>query len=98
MYGTVMIAKRRGSPEEFDAAMDEFLGRHVAGFRGEQILLSDDGETVVAAVVFDSKADYMALADDPVQDEFYRTRLRPLLAEDPQWIDGEWIRNVTAAV
>ena len=42
------------------------------------------------ATRFASKQDYWALADNPDQDEWYRTSLAPLLDGDPTWIDGDW--------
>ena len=40
------------------------------------------------AVVFESKAAYVANANSPEQDVRYR-RLRALLIADPEWHDGE---------
>jgi hypothetical protein len=60
-----------------------------AGFIDEWVMRADDGR-VVMAVRFESKAAYDALGDDPAQDKYYQERMRPLLAEDPTWIDGEW--------
>ncbi len=37
---------------------------------------------------FESKAAYVANADDPAQDAWYR-QLRTLLRADPQWEDAE---------
>jgi hypothetical protein len=41
-------------------------------------------------VRFNSKAEYEALADDPRQDEWWRTQMMPLLDGEPEWVDGEW--------
>ena len=65
--------------------------RKVPGFMSSHVLVTDDGKTVVNVAVFDSKASYLALADDPAQDQWWQTRMAPMLAGDPQWIDGDWI-------
>jgi len=64
--------------------------RKVDGFQGSYSLLGDDGTTVVTCVTFESKAQYMSLADSPAQDEWWQSTMAPLLDGDPQWFDGEW--------
>ena len=91
MYGTVMIGKLAVSIEDMRLAAKEWEAeRQVPGFVSSEALVGDDGVTVVNVVKFTDKAAYEALADDPEQDTWYQTKLRPLLAEDPQWIDGHW--------
>jgi hypothetical protein len=41
-------------------------------------------------VVFESKEQYVALSNDPDQDTWWTEKARPLLAADPEWIDGTW--------
>lgn len=90
MYGTVMIAKLKGSVEDLRLIGKEWEDDGAApGYVGQDILLGDDGETVVSVVRFASKDAYTKLADDPSQDEWWRTKMEPLLA-DVQWIDGTW--------
>lgn len=91
MYGTVMIAKLKGgSIDDLRKATDEWeAAGKPAGFVSEESLLGDDGETVVSVVKFESKALYEKLAEDPKQDEWWRTKMEPLLS-DVQWIDGTW--------
>ena len=98
MYGTVMIGTMAAGTtvEDFDGVMKEWLARDVDGFVDEQMMLCDDGRTVVMSVRFRDKAAYQALADDPGQDEFYSTRIAPVLEGDPQWHDGEWAREYHA--
>lgn len=96
MYGTVMIARRRGSLDEWWRVADEWLDRRVPGFVREETILADDGATVVMAVFFESKEDYLRLAGDSTQDEWYRERLAPLLDGEPRWIDGEWQEALVA--
>jgi len=91
MYGTVMIGKLKGSREEVIRVSREWeSGRDVPGHRRSDTLFSDDGTTIVVAVQFDSKEQYMALADAPEQDEWWRTVMAPLLDGEPTWIDGTW--------
>jgi hypothetical protein len=54
------------------------------------MLRADDGSTVVMAVQFDAKEQYVALADAPEQDEWWRTVMAPMLDGEPTWIDGTW--------
>jgi quinol monooxygenase YgiN len=43
---------------------------------------------LIGVAVFDSEASYHKNANDPAQDEWYRG-LRQMLAEDPEWNDGD---------
>ncbi|MGB8651353.1 MAG: hypothetical protein WCD35_11890 [Mycobacteriales bacterium] len=97
MYGTVMIGTLAEgiSVDDYDLVAKEWLTREVEGFVDERVLLSDDGSTVVVAVRFTDRDAYQALADAPEQDEFYSARIQPLLAGEPQWIDGDWVRSYT---
>jgi antibiotic biosynthesis monooxygenase (ABM) superfamily enzyme len=91
MYGTVMVGKLKGSAEDLRMAAKEWQAeRNVPGFVSSEALIGDDGTTIINVVKFTDKAAYVALADDPAQDEWWTTKMRPLLAEDPQWYDGEW--------
>ncbi|MBI1351957.1 MAG: hypothetical protein GC156_12660 [Actinomycetales bacterium] len=95
-YGTVMIGRLAVPVEQLLASQADWRGRNVPGFVRESVLLGDDGRTVVMTVVFESKDAYLALADDPGQDEWWSTVARPMLEEDPQWIDGHWAGTVEA--
>lgn len=90
MYGTVMVGRLKGTPEEMQRVNDEWLELQVPGFVREETLLCDDGRTVISAVFFESREAYERLANDPRQDEFWRTRFLPLLEGGPQWFDGTW--------
>ena len=77
-YGTVMIARLAAPFEDVEASMREWAAaRTVPGFRHEDVMLCDDGVTVVMSVFFDSEADYRALSDDPAQDAWWRERVQP---------------------
>jgi hypothetical protein len=41
-------------------------------------------------VTFETKEKYLALAEDPGQDDWWQSTMAPLLDGAPQWIDGEW--------
>ena len=93
MYGTVMLGRVADgvSVDDYRKASDEWrTARPDVGFVDEWAMLTDDGRIVVP-VRFKSKEAYMALADDPKQDEWWSRTMRPLLAADPEWIDGDWV-------
>ncbi len=95
-YGTVMIGRLSVPFDDFLASQESWRARNVPGFVRESALLADDGETVVMTVVFDSKESYLSLADDAAQAGWWETVARPMLAEDPQWIDGHWVGTIEA--
>jgi hypothetical protein len=91
MYGTVMVGTLKGSIEDVRLAVKKWEDeRQVPGFVSGEALLGDDGKTIINVVKFTDKAAYEALADDPAQDTWWSTVMRPLLAADPQWYDGTW--------
>lgn len=97
-YGSVMIARLAVAPEVVEASVRSWVEeRRVPGFSHEDLMLCDDGVTVVMIVMFDSEADYRALADDPSQDEWWRETVMPMLDGDPQWFDGHWRLSIDAA-
>jgi len=90
-YGTVMVGRRRNPLEDMQRASAEWAReRQVPGFLREDILAADDDSTIVVAVSFASKEDYLRLGDDPAQDEWWRTVMAPMLDGEPSWIDGSW--------
>jgi antibiotic biosynthesis monooxygenase (ABM) superfamily enzyme len=94
MYGTTMIGKL-ASGVTADQIRDELTAwekeRNVPGYVSSHIMLADDGRTMVNVAIFDTKENYMALANDPAQDEWYQKHFAPMLDGDPQWIDGAWV-------
>ncbi|HVF20760.1 MAG TPA: hypothetical protein VNA14_11010 [Mycobacteriales bacterium] len=98
MYGTVMTGRLADGMtiDDYDVVAKDWLAREVDGFVDEYVMLGEDGRSVLVAVRFRDRAAYQALADDPLQDEFYQSRIRPLLAADPQWTDGEWVGEYSA--
>lgn len=94
MYGTVMIARLSVSVDEMRkraAAWEAERGPSV-GYIDQWVMAADDGQMVLA-VRFESKEKYLALADDPAQNTWWEKEVMPLLANEPQWIDGEWITD-----
>ena len=93
MYGTTMIGTLLVGGTQFQETLNDWVksrGPEVAGFVDARVQIGDDGSTVVNTVRFASKADYLRLAEDPKQSEWYATKIAPLLAGDPRWIDGDW--------
>ena len=91
-YGTIMVGKlkKAGTGQSLVDAGKKWEERKVPGFQATYTLLGDDGTTVVSCVTFESKEKYVALFNDPAQDEWWRTVMAPMLDGDPQWVDGEW--------
>lgn len=94
-YGTVLIATLTGSLEELQRASAEWAEqRRVPGFLSEEVLMGEDGRTVVVPVFFESREAYQRLADDPEQDRWWSERMAPHLA-DVRWIDGTWQQSLS---
>ena len=95
MYGTIFPMKVKPGQEqrvvdvfqEWETERRPKVEGVVAGF-----LFKPDkkpGE-LVGVAVFKDRASYMANANDPDQDKWYR-KLRELLQADPAWEDGEYV-------
>ena len=68
----------------------------IPGFVSTTVYRMDrDPNEVYVVVAFKDKESYHANARDPKQDERFR-RMRELLAEDPEWHDGEIIASKSA--
>ena len=92
MYGTIMHGRLApgASREAFMAAISEGETEAVPGFVSSHLLKPDaGGDDVWLAVFFTDRAAYRANADDPAQHDRYMA-FRAHLADDPEWIDGEW--------
>lgn len=95
MYGTIALMRPKAGQE--DAVKDLFeewwteRRPKVKGAVANTLYRNKSNPAeLIAAVVFDSEANYTANADDPEQDRWYR-RLADLLEGEPRWIDGEII-------
>ena len=93
MFGSVFRLRPRSGHEQ---AMIELMKRwnderrpKLPGFVAGYIYRSESRPgDYVNVVVFRDRESYMANADDPEQDRWYR-QLRSLLESDPEWEDGE---------
>jgi hypothetical protein len=84
MYGTTMIGTLAEgvTPDNLRAELTAWeKERHVPGFQSSHVLVSDDGKTVINVAVF----------DDPAQDAWWQQHFVPMLADEPRWVDGDWI-------
>jgi quinol monooxygenase YgiN len=94
MYGTVAHVKAK--PDRVDELL-AILGEaqpDVDGFISSfAYRLDKDPTELVMVVVFKDKASYMANADDPETDRWYR-RFRETVVADPDWNDGEIVAPV----
>ena len=94
-FGTVMIGRLAAPFAEVEAVARRWeRERDVPGFLSENVLVAEDGVTIVVTVVFEDEAGYRALSDDPEQAQWWETQMRPLLDADPQWIDGHWALSI----
>lgn len=95
MYGTVArLRAKPGAHEEIVAFAEAARSVKIAGLLADYLYQLDGApDQYYLAVVFDSKASYVANANSPEQHARYQ-RLRALLVADPEWHDGE----VTAAL
>lgn len=95
MYGTVARMRvREGHLEELQALMDRWDREHrpdTPGFVASHVYRLDrDPDELLLVVVFRDRDAYVANADSPEQDEWYRG-MREHLVADPEWEDGEVI-------
>ena len=94
MYGSAMIGKLADgvTADQIRAEVKAWEERGTPpGYMSSHVLMGDDGSTVVNVAVFESKETYFALADSTEQDEWWQQHYAPLLAGEPQWIDGTWV-------
>jgi len=97
MYGTVaQLRVKEGKIEEareialrWDRERRPKLPGFVASYTFQ---LDNDPRAVILVAVFDSKESYVANAQDPEQDRWYR-QLRETLDADPVWHDGRVIAS-----
>jgi hypothetical protein len=92
MYGTVMIARLKVPVSDLEDRRKRWEAERgrMAGHVDTRVMAGDDGRVVMMAR-FESKEQYLALADDPRQSEWWENELMPILDGEPEWIDGEWL-------
>ncbi len=97
MYGTIArISPKPGMEQAVVATMEEWQRERrprVKGVVGSYLYRLDKGGLMMATV-FESKETYVANANDPAQDQWYR-KFRALLTTDPEWNDGEVVAAFT---
>ena len=96
MYGTVArLQAKPGTQAEIAAYIQETRKITIPGLVADYVYRLDAAvDEYYLAVVFESKAAYVANANSPEQDVRYR-QLRALLTADPEWHDGE-VMNASA--
>ena len=96
MYGTVFKFRvKAGHENDVLALWDEwdrdFKPKVKGAKEGLMYKLDNETNTFIGAAVFESKALYVANADNPDQDKWFQ-RFREHLEADPEWNDGEIVR------
>jgi hypothetical protein len=95
MYGSIFRMKLKAGQEQklLDMIQQWEKDRKpkVKGAVASFVLRPDNhpGE-LIGVAVFRDKASYVANANDPAQDKWYR-EMRTLLLADPEWQDGEYV-------
>ncbi|HEX9124317.1 MAG TPA: antibiotic biosynthesis monooxygenase [Actinomycetota bacterium] len=90
MFGTV--GRMRIKPGKVEDLVKHFMdpaGTGSRGFRGSHVLVSEDGDEAVVAVLFEDKDSYFEMVHDPRTEAAY-PRLLELVEGEPEWTDGEW--------
>ena len=95
MYGTVALMKpKQGQDQALKALMDKWWTERRPKAKGSISTTVHRNESnpaeIIVAVVFDTKENYDANAEDPGQDKWYK-ELVALLEGEPRWMDGEVI-------
>ena len=99
MFGSVFTMRPKSGKEDAVLELFERWDRErrpkVKGTLASHIYRSTDNpKEWTCAVVFDSRENYMANAEDPGQDRWYR-ELVQLLEEEPRFKDGEVLLSHT---
>jgi len=100
MFGTIFTMRPKTGRENDVVALFDQWDRErrpkIKGALAGHLYRNDQnpGE-LMAAVVFDSRENYFANANDPEQDRWYR-ELVALLEAEPRFIDGEVLRSWSA--
>jgi len=93
MFGTIFTLKPKAGKEhellDLFERWDHMRRQRIKGALASHLYRSTDNpKEWMCAVVFDSRENYFANAEDPEQDLWYR-ELVSLLEEEPRWMDGE---------
>ncbi len=96
MFGTLGRMKAKpGKLEELTTHLNDPQAAAHRGYGGSYLLVAEEGDEVVVAVMFEDKESYFEMVHDPKTDENYQ-RLLTLVEGEPTWTDGEWIAGPTA--
>jgi quinol monooxygenase YgiN len=93
MFGTIALRKpKAGSEAQLNAMFDKWWDERRPKIKGAISStvyrnVSNPAELMIA-VVFDSKENYEANANDPEQNAWYQELVK-LLEGEPRWIDGD---------
>lgn len=93
MYGTIFkMSPKPGAEEEVIKIFREWEDQVKPNVKGvvTGYLYKLDRGGMMGVAVFENKEAYMANADNPIQNQWFK-KLRENLAEDPEWNDGEVI-------
>ncbi len=93
MFGTIAILKPKSGQESTVVEMMERWWDErspaVPGVRASHVYRNvSNPEELMLAVVFDSREQYEANAQDPEQDRWFQ-QVAELLDGEPRWIDGD---------
>jgi len=97
MFGTIALLKpRAGTEAQVTALFDQWWAERAPRVKGAVSStlyrnLNNPAELMLA-VVFDSRENYEANANDPAQGEWYG-KLAALLEGEPRWIDGDVLNH-----
>ena len=97
MYGSIFRMKvKPGQEQRVVEALEEWERERKPKVKGvvASFLMKPDKQSgdLIGVAVFQDKVSYVANADSPEQDRWYR-KLRELLEADPQWEDGEYLQG-----
>jgi len=96
VYGT--LGRMKVKPGKVDDVVGHLKnppsGEARKGYRGAYLLVADEGEEVVVAVMYEDKDAYFTMVHDPATEANY-PKLLELLEDEPTWTDGEWIAGPT---
>ena len=100
MADHITFFRMKAQPGKRQAVIDHFMSseservRDANGFiRSILVANNEDPDEVMAAVRFDSTANYNANSDRPEINAWYRD-LRAMLAADPEWFNGTLAREL----
>ena len=98
MFGTIALIKPKAGNEaalsaEFDRWWDERRPKVKGAVSSTLYRNVSNPAELMLAVVFDSKENYEANAQDREQDRWFRESLMPLLESEPSWIDGDVLNH-----